>query len=180
MIYIILDLEATCWRQKGQNQNEIIEIGALAVDDNRQILGEYCSFVKPYMNPKLSDFCTELTTIEQHDVDGADTFPEVLDDFLDWIESFHEGYWLCSWGKYDKSQFHKDCKLHGLDRFWLDQHISLKHQYADIHSLRRPIGMKGALKRDGIPLTGTHHRGIDDARNIAQIFIKNFDFWTFE
>jgi inhibitor of KinA sporulation pathway (predicted exonuclease) len=29
--------------------------------------------------------------------------------------------------------------------------------------------MAGALRQLGIPLAGTHHRGIDDARNIAKI-----------
>jgi len=29
--------------------------------------------------------------------------------------------------------------------------------------------MDGALRRVGLPLVGTHHRGIDDARNIARI-----------
>jgi inhibitor of KinA sporulation pathway (predicted exonuclease) len=32
-----------------------------------------------------------------------------------------------------------------------------------------PCGMKGALRRMGIPLDGRHHRGIDDARNIAKL-----------
>ena len=33
MNYIILDLEATCWKDRNENkQNEIIEIGALKID----------------------------------------------------------------------------------------------------------------------------------------------------
>ena len=71
MNYIVLDLEATCWKQKGKFQNEIIEIGAVCISNDKEILGEYCSFVKPQTHPILSDFCTELTTIEQKDVDGA-------------------------------------------------------------------------------------------------------------
>ncbi len=31
------------------------------------------------------------------------------------------------------------------------------------------MGMAGALKQLEIPLEGTHHRGIDDAWNIAEI-----------
>jgi len=148
MNYIVLDLEATCWEGKNKSTNEIIEIGALCIDSNQNVLGEYCSFIQPKLNPILSDFCTELTTIEQKDVDNAPLFPEVLYDFLDWIESFGEPYYLCSWGFYDRTQFKKDCTLHGLDTTWLKQHISLKHQYADIHNLRRPIGMKGAFERN--------------------------------
>jgi 3'-5' exoribonuclease 1 len=40
--------------------------------------------------------------------------------------------------------------------------------------------MKNALELEGLKLDGTHHRGIDDARNIAKVFIKYFDKWTFE
>lgn len=179
MNYIILDLEATCWDTKGKFQNEIIEIGAVAINDKKQILGEFCSFVKPKLNPRLSNFCTELTTIKQEQVNDAPLFPEVLADFQKWIQSFGKDYWLCSWGFYDRSQFEKDCDLHGLDKNWLQQHISLKHQYQEIFQLSRPIGMQGALSREGIPLQGTHHRGIDDAKNIAQIFLKNFSRWKF-
>lgn len=180
MNYIVLDLEATCWKEKGKFTNEIIEIGALCIDQNRNTLGEYCSFIKPTLNPILSDFCTKLTTIKQKDVDAAPLFPDALHDFLDWIESFGDSYYLCSWGFYDRTQFKKDCTLHGLDTTWLKQHISVKHQYADSYNLSRPIGMKGALEREQLPMEGTHHRGIDDARNIAKIFVKNFECWTFK
>lgn len=179
MNYIILDLEATCWKEKAPNQNEIIEIGAVCINDDQEKLGEYCRFIKPTLSPILSDFCTELTTIKQHDVDEAALFPEVLADFQKWIRSFQDDYWLCSWGFYDRSQFKKDCELHGLPTTWLKHHISLKHQHADIHNLSSPLGMGGAMKMEWLKLEGTHHRGIDDARNIAKIFLKNFDEWTF-
>jgi len=180
MNYIVLDLEATCWKGKGESVNEIIEIGALCLDQNGNTLGEYCNFIKPTLNPILSDFCTELTTIEQEDVDTASLFPVILQDFLAWIVSFGDSYYLCSWGFYDRTQFKKDCILHGLDTSWLKQHISLKHQYAKNHDLDRPIGMKSALQREAILMEGTHHRGIDDARNIAKIFVQDFDYWKFK
>jgi len=43
--------------------------------------------------------------------------------------------------------------------------------------LDKPIGMKAALSYEGIELDGTHHRGIDDARNITKIFLENLDKW---
>ena len=39
--------------------------------------------------------------------------------------------------------------------------------------------MKTALKNEQIEMTGTHHWGIDDAKNIAKIFVKCFQEWTF-
>jgi 3'-5' exoribonuclease 1 len=179
MKYIILDLEATCWENRNVKPNEIIEIGALCIDENQKILGEFSSFIKPKTHPILSDFCIELTTITQSQVDNAPYFPVVLQEFQDWISTFDDEYFLCSWGFYDKGQFEKDCKLWNLPIHWLKNHISIKHQHAQINNLQKGIGMAQALERENIPLTGTHHRGIDDARNISMIFLKYFDFWKF-
>ncbi|WP_196890334.1 3'-5' exonuclease family protein [Aureivirga marina] len=60
---------------------------------------------------------------------------------------------------------------------WVSNHISLKHQYTSVSGAKRNMGMKGALLKEGFSLDGTHHRGIDDARNINKIFLKYFDSW---
>lgn len=176
MNYIILDLEATCWEKRDNSPNEIIEIGAVYVNEEKIVLGEIDILVKPKIHPQLSAFCTQLTSITQEMVEKAPHFPEALIQFQQWIHGFGSNYLLCSWGHYDKSQLMADCKLHGLDTTWLNNHISLKHQYADIRNTR-PMGMKGALKKEGFALDGTHHRGIDDAKNIAKIFVKYFEEW---
>lgn len=169
MKFIVVDLEATCWKGKAPNQSEIIEIGAVIVDEHKQIISEFSKFVKPNINPVLSEFCTTLTTITQSDINSAQNYPIVHKQFINWIEKWcGNNYCICSWGNYDKSQFIKDCNLH----------ISLKHQYKNICGLKRAIGMKGALQREGMEITGIHHRGIDDARNIAKIFIEYFNNWS--
>jgi 3'-5' exoribonuclease 1 len=179
MKYIIVDLEATCWEGNRTNRNEIIEIGAVCINEEKQIISEFSHFVKPIVHAQLSDFCTELTSIRQNQLDEASIFPNVLTQFQDWILSFSDEYLLCSWGFYDQVQFKNDCDLHGLNTDWLQNHISLKHQYAVIRQVRS-MGMKSALKNEAIALDGTHHRGIDDAKNIAKIFLKLFDKWDFE
>ncbi|WP_394747519.1 exonuclease domain-containing protein [Spongiimicrobium salis] len=179
MNYIILDLEATCWKEKSiAKQSEIIEIGALKIDASGKSMGEFNAFVKPKLNPFLSDFCKALTSITQLQVDHASSFPMVCSDFLRWIGTKEE-YLLCSWGFYDKKQFQSDCKLHTLDANWTHAHISLKHQYAKMNNLRRPLGMGGALQREQLTLEGTHHRDIDDARNISKIFMKYLGKWSY-
>lgn len=47
-------------------------------------------------------------------------------------------------------------------------HVNLKQFFADVHD-RKPCGMRKALNILGLELLGKHHRGIDDARNIARI-----------
>jgi 3'-5' exoribonuclease 1 len=177
MNYIILDLEATCWESKNQNQkSEIIEIGAVKINEHKIIIDTFSRFVKPSLHPELSEFCKGLTTIKQSQVDRANLFPVVLKEFQEWID-LTSNYVLCSWGFYDRQQFKQDCELHQLSGDWIHPHISLKHQHAEITNQRKPMGMSGALRAEDIPLIGTHHRGIDDAKNIANIFLKYFDFW---
>ena len=87
---------------------------------------------------------------------------------LEWIGE--EDYKMVSWGSYDLTQFTIDCQRHNIklpERFAVE-HINLKKEFAKLKQ-RRPCGMKQALRILNIPLAGTHHRGIDDARNIAKI-----------
>jgi len=175
MSYIVFDLEATCWQKRRPGQrNEIIEIGAIKFDKQGKQIDEFCAFVYPKLNPELSPFCKELTQIQQSDINTAKPFPEVLKLFQDWITS---EYILCSWGKYDKNQLISDCKLHDLSYEWVKPHISLKHQHPTVRGMGKPMGMARALQVEGFQLEGTHHRGIDDARNISKIFLKYLGQW---
>lgn len=180
MKYIIFDLEATCWENRSnQNISEIIEIGAVCINAEGAKESEFSAFIKPKLNPMLSDFCTQLTSIKQSDVDAAEDFETVLPKFLEWIGE-GQPFWLCSWGFYDCKQLKQDCTLHNLSTAWLKNHISLKHQHGKIKNLNRPLGMDGALRMEGLQLIGTHHRGIDDARNISSIFLKHFNSWEYK
>lgn len=179
MNYVVLDLEATCWDQWEKRQNETIEIGAILINDEKEIISEFQRFIKPLRFPKLSDFCKELTTIKQTDIDQASHFYEVIEAFKKWFDCAKGDYILCSWGFYDKKQFANDCDLNNLDKSWLKPHISLKHQHGKLKNLPRPIGMKRALQLEKMEIEGTHHRGIDDARNISKLFLKYFDKWEF-
>lgn len=169
MRYVVVDLEATCWEQ-GNNRDrmEIIEIGAVLLQTSGgPASGEFDSFVRPVESPELSAFCTQLTSIRQEDVDGADLFPEVFRRFLAWIGP--EPFTLCSWGAYDLNQLRLDCRRHGIEMpASFERHVNLKERHARLRRIKA-MGMKGALAKEGIPLEGTHHRGLDDARNIAKL-----------
>src|SRR5579863_6643984 len=110
MRYVIVDLEATCWKDsRNTDRMEIIEIGAVYLESAcGPVRDEFERFVRPLAEPELSDFCKELTSIRQSDVNGAETFWSVFHDFLNWIGS--EPFVLCSWGAYDLNQFRVDCR----------------------------------------------------------------------
>ena len=181
MNFVIFDLEATCWENglEGRTQ-EIIEIGAVLLNEERELIGRYDRFIRPTVHPLLSDFCRQLTSISQLDVNRADLFPEVVEDFMEWF-GYHddEEYLLCSWGHFDRRALERDCKLHGLESEWTDRHISLKHQYQEIRRLPKGPGLKSTVEREGFEFEGTHHRADSDAENLAKVFLKYYDVWRY-
>jgi 3'-5' exoribonuclease 1 len=167
MNYIIVDLEATC-RESGMSRTdmETIEVGAVELPSGR----EFQAFIRPVVDQELSAFCKNLTGISQSDVDRAETFPLVFQEFLDWAGA--EPFTFCSWGEYDRLQLRQDCERHGVP--WpvsLDNHLNVKKLFAQKMAVK-PCGMASALHQLGMPLLGRHHRGIDDAHNIAAIFAR--------
>lgn len=180
MNFIIYDLEATCWRGRPPRKvQEIIEIGALLVNGYGEVEDVFSRFVRPIVSPNLSAFCEELTSITQEDVDRAETFDRVIEDFMDWGYMMDEDYVLCSWGSFDKRQLVSDCELHHLDPDWAREHINLKRQYQDIKRLRKPSGLRRAVENEGFEFTGIHHRAIADAENLTKIFTKYLDMWQY-
>ena len=183
MNYIIYDLEATCWENDFEargKRREIIEIGGVLINESGDLINQFESFVQPIVHPMLSDFCQKLTSISQVDVNKADKFPEVIEDFKDWIGLNDEKEsLLCSWGFFDRSAFIKDCDLHKLNNLWAKKHISLKDQYPRIKNTGRAIGLKKALTLEGFEFEGTAHRAIYDAINTAKIFKKYMNLWRY-
>src|SRR5262245_4403475 len=169
MRYVIVDLEATCW-EKGTNPSrmEIIEIGSVRLKaSDAEPDGEFARFVRPVAEPRLSAFCTNLTSIQQADVDNADDFSIVFPAILEWIGQ--EPFTLCSWGAYDLNQFRVDCQRHRIPfPSTFERHINLKKAFAEWKGIK-PGGMKAALSILNLPLDGQHHRAISDARNIGKI-----------
>lgn len=180
MNFIIFDLEATCWEGRPPNMTqEIIEIGAVKLNQYGEVLGTFTKFIKPVLHPYLTLFCQQLTSIQQSDVDKASTFPNVIEYFQDWADVYDDDYLLCSWGSFDRKMIIQDCKLHHLDYDWAEQHINVKQQYYEIRRLRKPRGLKASVEAEGFEFTGQHHRGIDDARNLAKLFSKFLDEWRY-
>jgi inhibitor of KinA sporulation pathway (predicted exonuclease) len=173
--YCVVDLEATCDNQDppvvARDEMETIEIGAVMVDGRTLApVGELQAFIRPVRNPKLTEFCTALTTITQGDVDQACAFPEAFAQFLAWANGF-PGWRFASWGAYDTTQIRRDCAFWGIDPPWpWNESLNLKRLFARQKGNIKECGIPAALSILKIPpMTGTHHRGIDDARNIARI-----------
>lgn len=169
--YLVLDLEATCDDVGAvpREEMEIIEIGAALLQPSTwEITDEFNAFVRPVRHPQLTKFCMQLTSISQSDVDGAAGFVDVLAHFQDWLRPCRLTAWG-SWGNYDRRQIQQDCNIHGVGFPLVTPHVDLKHRFTKQLGLTRRPGIHRALEIAGLSFVGTHHRAIDDTRNIARL-----------
>ena len=169
--FLIIDLEATCSDKKEipRHEMEIIEIGAVMVEaESLNIISEFQTFIKPVRHPILTEFCLQLTSITQQQVDNAPTYEKAISNLQKWLSQY-SNFIFGSWGDYDRKQFQKDSKFHQLAYPFDCQHINLKKLFSINQGFTYTHGMKQALELAGVRLEGIHHRGIDDARNIARL-----------
>jgi len=169
---LVVDVESTCWEGNpppGQ-MSEIIEIGLCVVDVvalervvRRSIL------VRPACST-VSAYCTQLTTLTQADVDPGVSLAEACRVLA---QEYQSGQRLfASFGDYDRQQFERNCAAFGIPYPFGPTHLNVKNLAAVAYGWSREVGMSEALVRAGLPLEGTHHRGGDDAWNIAGLLCQ--------
>ncbi|MET8566686.1 3'-5' exonuclease [Streptomyces sp. NPDC004783] len=171
----VIDVEATCW--DGQpppgSVSEIIEIGLTVVDvPAARRVSRHRLLVRP-VRSAVSDFCTALTGLTRAEVQRGVTFAEACRILVE-EHGAGERPWT-SWGEYDRRQFARQCRADGVAYpfgFPAERsHTDAKAVFAAAHGLGRKPGMDQALRIAGLPLEGRHHRGEDDAWNIAALVL---------
>ena len=170
--FIVYDLEATCWRSRKPRKVEIIEIGAVKMNERLEVVDDFCQFVRPKLHPEISPFCTKLTSIVQDDIEDAPLFNEAIEVFEDWVGFDRTRSMLMSWGEFDRRQFMNDARLHNMELPWLKYWACLQRHYSRWKGSKNQIGLKNALEMEGLSFDGTQHRAIEDARNMGRLFAK--------
>jgi inhibitor of KinA sporulation pathway (predicted exonuclease) len=170
---LVLDVESTCWEppevQPKNEISEVIEIGIAVVNvKDLKLVSNDSIIIKPQKST-VSKFCTKLTTLTQEYVDQGTTFQAAMAILRKNYDS--ENRVFVSWGDYDRKMFERNCRDYGVKYPFGPRHLNLRNTFTMLHGLEGEPGMDQALRNLGMPLDGTHHRGIDDARNIANIFI---------
>ena len=177
--FLVLDFEATCDNSKSIKPQEIIEFPVLKI--NARTMKEeshYHTYVRPVANPKLTQFCTELTGITQDMVDGQPVLEESLESFDKWMKSeglLNPGVRICfvTCGDWDlKTMLPGQCRAFGLQHpEYMKTWMNIKFVFQDLMS-QKAYGMPNMLDKLGLGLEGRHHSGIDDSRNIARILVR--------
>ncbi|NXW43677.1 ERI2 exoribonuclease, partial [Nyctiprogne leucopyga] len=187
---IVVDFEATCWREAGRRGPEIIEFPAVLLNTSTgEIESEFHTYVQPQEHPILSEFCTELTGITQNQVDEGVPLHICLSQFLKWIQKIQNEKKIIfssdipshstsetkpctfvTWTDWDLGVcLQYECKRKQLRKpDILNSWIDLKATYKAFYN-RKPKGLSGALQDLGIAFAGREHSGLDDSRNTARL-----------
>lgn len=171
---IIYDMEANAISNEESLtrifDKEIIEIGAVKLH-NGVVVDELNLFIKPIINPTLTDFIKELTPITQDQIDDAPIFREVYDD----IKEFFSGHHLISCGKWDRDQLLHEIRMNAINDPEFTNHIStnyedIKDTFRKATRMKYRTGLAGMLNLLNIEPTGIEHSGMDDARNTVEVY----------
>lgn len=172
---IILDLESTCWETGNTNppngqRQEIIEIGiAILNTQSLRITDEVSIVIKPE-HSTISQYCTNLTSLTQADVDEGISLEEASALMMDEFKT-HKRPWG-SWGAWDRDMLHRDCELKDVIFPLTNRHINIKALFPIVFNLSKDCGLDKACELLKLPFEGRHHRGIDDAKMTAKIFAE--------
>jgi inhibitor of KinA sporulation pathway (predicted exonuclease) len=170
MNYVIYDLEFTNNHYHKRFKNEIIEIGAVYIDD-LNTLGKI-KYFQQLVNPKLT-ICKniqKLTGITNTMVKEAYRFPNMILPFKHWLGK--EDFTFVTWGPTDEKVFRLNCSMHHLHTSWIKKHINLQDIVRDINNLDRDISLHDALEMYNVPVHHEHHRALKDAFNTMLILIE--------
>lgn len=170
---MVVDFEATCCAANSfpREEMEIIEIGFTIIDmRTHKVINKFSNFVKPEIHTKLTNFCKDLTTIRQTDVDEADSLDKVMRRWSNLLVPYYKNMIWGSWGYFDFSILKRELKNKKItaDRITSLTHVNLKNLFAKTQG-NKARGLSRALTLCDLEFEGTAHRGIDDAINISRL-----------
>jgi len=177
----VVDFEATCEEDNPSDfLHEIIEFPMVLISTHTlEIVDTFQEYVKPELNPQLSDFCVKLTGITQKMVDEAEPFPEVLQRVVAWLQERELGtkykYAILTDGAWDMSKFlNIQCRVSRI-RYpqFAKKWINIRKSYGNFYKVpRTQTKLSTMLEKLGLKYEGRPHSGLDDSRNIARIALR--------
>ncbi|KAM8739620.1 3'-5' exoribonuclease 1 [Acanthopagrus schlegelii] len=177
----VVDFEATCEEDNPSDfHHEIIEFPMVLINTHTlEIVDSFQEYVKPELNPTLSDFCIKLTGITQKMVDDADPFQDVLQRVVTWLQERELGtkykYAILTDGAWDMSKFlNIQCQLSRI-RYpqFAKKWINIRKSYGNFYKVpRTQTKLSTMLENLGLKYEGRPHSGLDDSRNIARIALR--------
>ena len=168
-------------RGREHQGSEIIQFGAVKLNDSYETVSEFSLYVKPdYL--RIDEDIVALTGITNEMVADAPAFAEALPRFLDWIGEDEVG--MYSWSLTDYHQLHHESERKGLldERVQrlLDSWVDFQEVFGKELGISHSLKLEYALKAANIDFEGKAHDGLMDARNTAHLFVLSKDRVRFE
>jgi len=184
MNHIVIDLElnqSTNNRKHTSSANisecpfEIIQIGAVKLNDELEIVDEFSVLIKPQIYPFINPVVERITGISDEDVENCPVFEEVYNDFAEFVGK--EDSILYTWGTDDVKSLFRNIKY-----FKCDENI-ITNKFLNIQPTAAKllnsmsggtIGLKTASELFDIKLELNFHDALNDAIYTAEIFKRIF------
>lgn len=162
--FVVMDLE---WNQRYGNKtnhdipHEIIEIGAVKLDLQLNILDERRWLVKPTVYQTLDKHIQKVTGIEAYELQQGKHFPESFQEFLIWCG---DDAALCTWGRDDYPVMLRNCRYFCITLPFappIDLQMVYAHLLTDKPS--QQVGLSAAMESLELPMDLPAHRALNDA-----------------
>jgi DNA polymerase III epsilon subunit-like protein len=149
---------------------EIIEIGAIKLNDSGVMLNEFSQLIKPQVYKEMHQMTGKLLHLQMQELRRGKPFDEAAREFLDWCG---EEYLFCTWGSLDLTELQRNMKFYGLEPLsdgpiaFLDVQKLFSLAFEDGKS-RRALEAAVDIKRleKDIPF----HRAFSDAYYTSKLF----------
>ncbi|WP_294364893.1 3'-5' exonuclease [uncultured Clostridium sp.] len=175
--YIIFDLEFNQSSNKedriAQLPFEIIQIGALKLDEDFKTISTFNELVKPTVYKNILPYIQDLTKITDEIVSSAKEFTNIYYDFMNFIGK--EDITFIVWGIVDLTELYKNIIYFNLPTENLPKHYIDLQDYASKHFKvpgGKRIGLKNALDFLNINISCEFHNAFNDAYYTAEVFKK--------
>ena len=177
MNYIILDLE---WNQSSTGEEEvskilpfeIIEIGAIKLNNSLKMIDEFSELVKPQVYHEMHRITSKLIHLQMNQLQQGSFFPEVMKQFQDWCG---DDYIFCTWGPLDLVELQRNIRYYGLEPLadgpfkYLDVQKLFSIAYEDRKSRRT---LEYAIDFLNIEKDIPFHRAFSDAYYTAKVLAR--------
>lgn len=166
------------WNQSSTRQEEevatlpfeIIEIGAIKMNDARVMISEFSRLIKPSVYHEMNQITSKLIHLQMQELERGKPFAEVAEEFLEWCGE--ESYLFCTWGTLDLTELQANMKFYNMtplsDRpiAYLDVQKLFSLAFEDGKSRRT---LEYAVDRMAIEKDIPFHRAFSDAYYTARI-----------
>ncbi|GMY22799.1 isoform 3 of eri1 exoribonuclease 2 [Fagus crenata] len=172
--FVVIDFEATCDKDRNPHPQEIIEFPSVIVSSvTGQLEACFQTYVRPTYNQHLSDFCKDLTGIQQIQVDRGVILSEALLMHDKWLEKKgikNANFAVVTWSNWDcRVMLESECRFKKIRKPpYFNRWINLKVPFREVFGGMR-CNLKEAVEMSGLAWQGRAHCGLDDAKNTARL-----------